>query len=269
MNSPSDQNRYQPPSSDVTPPVEDRGMELINGGQSVPAGNGVTWISSGWQLFIKAPGIWILCMFILLGLSVVLVFVPLIGSLASNLLMPVMIGGIMLGCRSLDEGGTLQVDHLFAGFKERAGPLVIVGLIMLGATIAVLMVTIVIVVVMFGTSIFQAFGDEQALASLFGPQGLLMLAFAVLLFMALIVPLLMAYWFAPALVVFHNLDPVSALKQSFLGCTRNMMPFLLYGIVFLLLGIAALIPVGLGLLVIFPLSYASMYSAYKDIYLQH
>jgi uncharacterized membrane protein len=269
MNSPTDQNRYQPPNSDVTPLAEDRGKELINGGQSVPAGNGVAWISSGWQLFIKAPGIWILCMLILLGLSVVLVFVPLIGSLASNLLMPVMMGGIMLGCRSLDEGGTLQVDHLFAGFKEKAGPLVIVGLVMLGATIALLIVTLVVVFVMFGAAIFQAFGDEQALASLVGPQGLLMLALAVLLFMALIIPLAMAYWFAPALIVFHNLDPMSAMKQSFMGCMRNMMPFLLYGIVFLLLGIVALIPVGLGLLVIFPLSYASMYSAYKDIYLQH
>jgi len=267
MNSPSDHNRYQPPNSDVTPIDEETG-EFIGGGQPVMPGHGVTWISDGWKLFIKSPGIWIANTLILFALSIVLALIPLIGSLASNLLMPVMIGGIMLGCRSLDQDGPLQVEHLFAGFKEKAGPLIMIGLCMLGATILIFVLIIVVIIVMFGTTILQSFGDEQAIAAFFSEQGLMMALLVVLLFMALIIPLVMAYWFAPALVVFHDMDAMSAMKHSFIGCVRNFVPFLVYGIVFLVLGIVALIPCGLGLLVIFPLSYASMYSAYKDIYLR-
>jgi uncharacterized membrane protein len=182
--------------------------------------------------------------------------------------MPVMIGGIMLGCRSLDEDGTLQVEHLFAGFKEKTGPLIMVGLCMLGASIVLLIVIVVVVIAMFGSTIMQSFGDEQAMAAMLGEQGVMMVLLVVLALIALFIPLAMAYWFAPALVVFHNMDAVSAMKHSFTGCLRNFVPFLLYGIVFLVLFVVALIPCGLGLLVLFPLTYASMYCSYKDIFLR-
>jgi uncharacterized membrane protein len=80
------------------------------------------------------------------------------------------------------------------------------------------------------------------------------------------VPLLMFYWFAPALVMMHNAPPVEAMKASFTGCLRNIMPFLLYGLVMCVLGFFAAIPFGLGLLVWFPLAIASTYAAYRDIY---
>jgi uncharacterized membrane protein len=267
MNSPSDSNRYQPPQSDVTPPDQDD--ELISGGQLVMPGNGVTWISDGWKLFAKSPWIWIATILILFGLSIVLAVIPLIGGLASNLLMPVMIGGIMLGCRSLDNDGTLQIEHLFSGFKEKAGPLIMVGLCMLGATVVILVVIVVAVIVMFGTTIMQSFGDQQAMLAMFGEQGLMMVLLVALVLVALFTPLAMAYWFAPALVVFHNMDAVSAMRHSFTGCLRNFVPFLLYGIVFLLLAVVALIPCGLGYLVLVPVGYASLYCSYKDIYLRH
>ena len=76
-----------------------------------------------------------------------------------------------------------------------------------------------------------------------------------------------AHWFAPALVVFHQLGPVEAMKDSFLGCLRNVLPFLVYGIMFTLLAILATIPLGLGWLVLGPVTVASIYTAYRDIYL--
>ena len=33
----------------------------------------------------------------------------------------------MLGCKAQDQGGTLELAHLFAGFKRRTGDLVLVG----------------------------------------------------------------------------------------------------------------------------------------------
>ena len=41
-----------------------------------------------------------------------------------------------------------------------------------------------------------------------------------LLAAGLSVPLYMAVWFAPALIVLHEVAPVAALKASFLACLR-------------------------------------------------
>ena len=268
MNAPSDHNPYQPPTADVTPPAERLQEEFIPGGRSVPAGNALAWIGKGWAFFGRSPGIWIANTIIMFLLFIVLSVIPIIGGFATNLLMPIVIGGILLGCGSLDEGGGLRVEHLFAGFKDKGGQLALIGLFMLVATIVIFIVIFVLALAMFGGSILQAAGNQQALAELFVARGLLMIALVVLFAMALTIPLWMAFWFAPALVVFHDLDAVDAMKQSFQGCLRNILPFLLYGVIFLLLGIVAVIPLGLGLLVIVPVAYGSLYASYKDIFLR-
>jgi uncharacterized membrane protein len=157
---------------------------------------------------------------------------------------------------------------VFAAFKERAGQLALIGLLMLVASIVIVIALIIVIAVMFGGAFMQSMGDEQAMLNLMMEHGLSMLALIVLVALGLFVPLSMAYWFAPALVVFHQMDALPAMRQSFMGCLRNIVPFLLYGIIFLGLGILALITIGLGLLVIVPMAYGSWYAAYKDIYLK-
>ena len=78
----------------------------------------------------------------------------------------------------------------------------------------------------------------------------------------------MATWFAPALVVFHRLQPLEAMKQSFQGSVRNVVPFLLWGIISTIFGLIAAIPFLLGFLVWGPVIVGSVYAAYRDIYLQ-
>ncbi len=84
--------------------------------------------------------------------------------------------------------------------------------------------------------------------------------------MALSVLLYMALWFAPALVALRGTAPVDAIKQSFFGCLKNVVPFLIYGIIMMVLSIVATIPLGLGWLVLGPVAIASVYVAYRDIY---
>jgi uncharacterized membrane protein len=61
---------------------------------------------------------------------------------------------------------------------------------------------------------------------------------------------------------------MEAMKSSFRGCLKNVVPFLLYGIVGLVLAIIAIIPVGLGFLVLGPVMWGSMYSSYRDIFVE-
>ncbi|PAT00476.1 MAG: hypothetical protein BSR46_02755 [Candidatus Dactylopiibacterium carminicum] len=62
------------------------------------------------------------------------------------------------------------------------------------------------------------------------------------------------------------MHPIEALKASFIGCLRNWLPFLIYSLLMLVLLTLGLVPLGLGLLVVLPLSFASMYVSYRDIY---
>jgi uncharacterized membrane protein len=84
--------------------------------------------------------------------------------------------------------------------------------------------------------------------------------------LALLLPLFMALWFAPALAVFHQQGPAEAMKNSFVACLKNVVPFLLYSVILLLLTFVASIPFGLGWLVLGPVLAASLYTSYRDIF---
>jgi uncharacterized membrane protein len=56
------------------------------------------------------------------------------------------------------------------------------------------------------------------------------------------------------------------MKASFMGCLKNILPFLVYGVIMFGLAIVASIPLALGWLVLGPMTIASVYTAYRDIY---
>jgi uncharacterized membrane protein len=246
-----------------TPPPQVDGLTLVIPPRSLPAGEGWTWIASGWRLFTRAPLMWILSLLIVLVAAVVMNFVPILGGIAFQVLNAVIAAGFTVACRSLEQGGEFELEHLFAGFKIRFGSLVIVGLLFLAGSIAIFLVF----AAFLGFTILGAVltGDSQAIVatvmkSFFG------LALGGLVALALWVPLIAAFWFAPALVVMHDVRPLEAMKQSFIGSFRNFMPFLVYSIVMLVFAVIAAIPFGLGYLAWVPLAIASTYAAYRAIF---
>jgi uncharacterized membrane protein len=66
--------------------------------------------------------------------------------------------------------------------------------------------------------------------------------------------------------VLRGVEPLEAMRLSFSGCLRNVVPFLLYGLLGLGLAIVATIPLLLGWLVLGPVTIASLYTGYCDIY---
>lgn len=89
---------------------------------------------------------------------------------------------------------------------------------------------------------------------------------AMLVMLVLMVPLAMAVWFAPALVVFQNVAPLEAMKASFFACLKNIVPFLVYGVILFVLCVIAMIPFGLGMLVMVPVMMGSTYASYVEIF---
>ena len=254
-------NPYAAPKAAVADETIAVDADFIPGGESRPAGHGWSWIAGSWRLFKRQPalwiGMWLLFAVIMIGIGIL----PLLGAILTGVLWPVFVAGFLIGCRALDEGGELEFSHLFAGFRERVGTLLGVGAITLVASLIIGMV----VGLGVGVGAFTAMGgDAEAVAALGGTTMLLM----VLITLALLLPVMMAAWFAPALVVFQQEGVIDSLKQSFTGCLKNIVPFLVYGVVFLVLGVLASLPIFLGWLVLGPMLSASVYTSYKDIYLR-
>ena len=257
------QNPYAAPKAPVADQTLATPGNYDPNGRARPAGNGWSWIAEGWRLFMRSPGMWIALIVVLGVIMIVLNFIPFIGPIALAVLMPVFGGGLMLGCRALDEGRGLEFNTLFAGFqKPQLAGLATVGAIYLGLAFAIGLVVALIT----GASMFAMMsGGAQNPAVTTGALGGMMLG--ILIGLALAVPLAMLMWFAPAAVALNGVAPVEALKASWRGCLKNIVPFLLYGVVLLVLAFVASLPFMLGWLVLGPVMAASIYASYRDIYL--
>jgi uncharacterized membrane protein len=227
------------------------------------AAAGARWLAEGWSMFAREPGPWLLITLVLFVLVLALSVVPL-GSLAINLLFPVVTAGIMLGCEAARRGEPLNVSHLFEGFNApNVGQLVVVGAISLAAGVVIAIVVLIPFLGLGGFAVFRAIlaGTPPDLGQL-----LLPLMLALLLYLALLTPLMMLVWFAPALIVLDKLPAFDAMKLSFSACLKNVVPYLVYGLIGVPLAIAATIPLLLGWFVLVPIVYASTYVSYREIF---
>lgn len=252
-------NEYKAPDSALEN-AEELAQELqYVGAQKRPAGNGLEWISQGFKIFSKSPGPWILTMIVGFVVVIIINLIPVIGGIFGMLTTYVWIAGLVIGSKAVDDGAKMDIKYLFAGFSNHAGKLIGLSVLM----------SVITLVLMFGAmgSIYLelVFGNGEQL-----PEDLDIISLVLrgLIVMALMIPLMMAVWFAPALIVLQNMSLIEAMKASFAGCLKNVLPFLIYGIILLVLMIIAAIPLMLGLLVLIPVGYASIYCSYKDIYLQ-
>jgi uncharacterized membrane protein len=254
-------NPYAAPKAAVEDQSVVRDADFVAGGQSRPIGHGWSWIAEGWELFKRQPGMWIGMVLLLFVIMIAAAFIPFVGGLALSLFGPVFAAGIVIGCKALESGRELELGHLFAGFRERTGTLVAVGALYLAASLVIMLVVGLTMGVGMAAMMGQA--DPQAVAAM----GMTMVL-AMLIMAALLLPVVMMIWFAAPLVVFHEHGAVEAMKASFTGCLKNILPFLWYSVIFVVLAVIASIPLMLGWLALGPVLAASIYTAYRDIYLK-
>jgi len=165
---------------------------------------------------------------------------------------------MMWGCQALTRNQDLEINHLFEGFKKNTAQLIAVG----GIYMVGLLVVAVFVVLALDKQTIELLVQGKDLS----PEQASNMLLPILIAMLFIMPILMAYWFAPILAGLHNLSAVDAMKLSFMACLTNMLPFLLYGFIFMVLLIMAIIPFGLGLVLVVPLMMTSLYTSYVDIF---
>ena len=181
------------------------------------------------------PWLWSAVSLLLIIASIALASVSLIGPMVFCLLTPLLCSGALRACQKASNSERLEVSDFFSGFQTNTNGLVILGVIIMACQAGF--------VVLFEGSLV-----------------------ARLLSLLLLFPLVMAIWFAPALVFFNNMPPVEALKASFNACLKNTLPVLVYGLVVMVLLFFAALPVGLGFLVLIPVLSGSVYVSYRDIF---
>ena len=224
---------------------------------------GWVWIKQGYALFIKAPLLWITLLIIFFVAVAALSVVPMVGEPLTSLLLPVVLVGLMAGCRALDNGDELELAHLFSGFQQHAAQLVtlggisLVGQYLIFGIMNMLGGAELVSILMSG----QPVEDPEIIRQAVSGSGL-----AVMFGIALFSLMLMAMQFAPMLVFFRNIAPVEAMKLSLRAFLNNALPMVVYGTTFIMMAILASLPMMLGWLVLMPLVFTSLYACYCDIF---
>ncbi len=232
------------------------------------AGQGWGWIAEGWRLFLKAPGIWVVIFLIYMAISIVLSLIPFVGMIAQTLLNPVLIGGLMYGVARLAQGDKLEIGHLFRGFQdqEKLGSLVMLGLVSIAGGVLILLVFIIFLGggLITGAALEHTgtHAASEAIGGLFVGAGLIM-ALIVLIVGVLIS---MALFYSIPLVMLGRQNAWPAIQDSVMACWLNIVPLLIFGLIFMVLAFIAFIPFGLGMLVLLPVAFCAVYSSYQEVF---
>jgi uncharacterized membrane protein len=243
--------------------------EALPDPRSVPIGHGWSWIVDAWPLFKDRPWTWIGALLLCYLILIVLSLVPMLGGLVTTMLGPMLSAGLMIGAHAQAQGEGFEVGHLFAGITNKAGPLTLVGVVYLLFAIGIGLVVVVIGAVMMassGLALDPATMDPNTLDAWITMSPLL--ALPVLLALLLGIPLTMAMFFAPTLVALNDVPVLTAFKLSFIGCLRNLLPFLIFGLIALVLLLVGSLPFMLGLFLVVPILTIAIYTAYRDIFLE-
>ena len=222
-------------------PDNEGSPKLLRESRRLAASAGAAWIGQAWGLFTRRWGVWVGMSFVMLLITTVVSMLPLVGFL-SNFLTLFFAGGMMLAAAALAENDDLEFVYLFGGFQHKFKELFILTLLYF---LVLLLVVFVFVVVMYltGTNISDWDSEQPSVAAMAMYGWIILAGFAVL------VPVSMMMWFATVLTVLDDVTPWQAMKMSFQGCVRNILPFIVYGLVWLGLSLViGLLAMGLVML---------------------
>jgi hypothetical protein len=195
------------------------------------ARRGMFWLRRAHTMFRAAPLPWLLLLIVyyLLVAFAELGPWPSLGKLAASILKPVFAVGFLAAAWSQERGGRPALRDLFRGFRSNLWALLPLGVVFFAGMMLAVWSTSVV----DGGALISWLSGEEPSEEV-QMSGRLQLAF---LFGALCaLPTILALWFAPALVVFHDAGAVSALWTSLRAALANWRPAGVFGITVLFYG---------------------------------
>jgi uncharacterized membrane protein len=236
--------------------------------KTLNAARGWLWIKQGYQLIVLNPQ---LSIFAALGGMLTVFFsllIPGIGALLAVVLLPFFLAGYMRICRALEENEKFDPAQLLSTLKQRAP-----ALISLGAFLMMGLFLVSALMVYIGGEPFtklmqevQATDNPQVLMEALATAGTGVAA-AILLGFSLVLLLLVTWQYAPILVFFSGVSAYAALYASLIGTLRNILPYTVYGLIMQVLALVlGILPYGLGMFLLMPLTLTSLYVSYRNIF---
>jgi hypothetical protein len=191
----------------------------------VPARTGLQWVKLGMKTFFRQPLALAGLFFMFMATVSVISLVPVLGTAISLTLVPAATLGLMAASREASQGRFPMPTQLITGF--RSGPAKTRSMLILGALYAGGLLLVLGVSVLFGTdapppaAVPEGEVSQEMVRNMFTNPGMWAA-------MVLYLPLLMAFWHAPALVHWHGVSPLKSLFFSLLACWSNKGAMLLY-----------------------------------------
>jgi len=241
---------------------------------TLPASRGLRWLIEGFAIFRRKP---VLLTFLVFGywLSMAVISaIPYLGQIISFVLIPAFSVSLMNACRIIDDDDVMPPQVLFSGFHRNLQALLALGATYVVASMGILGLSALFDGgILFRMLVVGEMPDPEALAgtSVF---------IAAQLAIVLLVPVMMAFWFAPVLAAWHDMSAGKSLFFSLVASVRNWRAFLTYSLAVGIIGIfvprllgalggggslAAMFTVALSM-VLLPTVYASFYVSYRDVF---
>ncbi len=194
--------------------------------------------------------------------------IPIVGSLASQVLSVIFLVGYFVVCRNIKIGHHVLFEHFFKGFSS-IGQITIIQLILLGFSLVILLPLIIYGFTVFFSGLITLSSQSNyapknplEILELFNADGiipLIIITFLVLMFMQTI------YSFAVVNAHFFKAQAWQSLEASRKVIQKKFFHFFGLIIIIMLINILGILCLLVGLLVTVPLSYTIMYSAFDDI----
>ncbi len=228
----------------------------------VGLGSGVQWLVAAVRLLGDQPVKWagLISLWFLTSAGMFFLLPP-VGSLVSLICQPALFGGLMIAARDQENGMTVQMGHLWAGFRAAGRALIGIGALVMLAEIGSFMMLIALG---FPGVIPQDANQEPDFAAfaemLKGKEALIFFGFAISVLIKGV------FWFATPLIALKPMPPGHALRWCFYALVANFFPMLVFAALVSVLFLAAMLPSGLGLLLFFPVYALAHYTSFRAIF---
>ena len=189
----------------------------------VPARTGLLWVLQGVRTFMRQPlaisGLFLMFM----GLVSVLSAIPVFGSALALALVPAVTLGLMAASREAQTGRFPMPLVLLTAFRE--GPQSRRDMLILGALYAVCMLVLMwIGTLLMGEAPVSTVADETAVSPMRQAFSNRSIGWLLVCYL----PVMAAFWHAPALVHWHGVSPGKSMFFSLMACWANKGAMLLF-----------------------------------------
>jgi hypothetical protein len=219
------------------------------------------FISQGFTIFGKNAAMFIGYLLVSLVISMVLRFIPFLGQLASFVISGALGAGYFIVAHKTYKNEHTEFSNFFDGFKDW----VQLFLNTLIVTIMILIGLLPVIFFFFKNYGFDSsnldFKDPEAISDLIKGLGVSYIFIYVLAIMLLSVFIIYSTLF----IVFDKMTAWDAILASVKTVAQNIFSHIMFIIVWIVIFIISVIPIGLGLLVTVPAFYCSIYYAWQQI----